>query len=623
MVSRQTLCAQSRCELTQLDATDDATSSLPEDLAQLVGTIEVVLLRCYAKETASSGQPAKAKADNNKQGNKKAQKTVVIGQLDGVADYDFQYKPALMGLDGTFEAPTGHNHQAYRRASAAPSVTGAPPQSPRARLPGEDDQAYIARLLAMPSPGQPGQPSQPNNYDYYQTQAQYGLIVPNAAYEAYLRDRMFQQVHENLGQSGAPVNTSTYPSYYAANGWNPLAISQFQRGPVGYGTYPGYNAQQSGRQPPNSANTSVAGAKSNKSKSDAGKKSDVGWGDKDNQDTNAWQNDTGATNWDDAAGEKPKSVAGKKSVLDWGATAAEDKDKQDTNTWQNDTGAINWNDPAGTEVKKDGTQQAPGGEWGSDTQNAGTGDWNAVSQNDAPGNWEDNGNKEATTGAWGEESGNKGSGDWEATAKVETGETWGEESGKKGSGGWDNTANVEADDWAAPAPATTGQPIDTPATREPKVRQVVERKKKDRSADNAWSSPASEKQTSAGSQHSDHKFGQHRFRSWQQHTVATPVLVDGAADEKGHAAHAKSQKTSEKEKFTISAEPLFQIPQSVAEKTQASHQVQAGRGSLYEHSTSRPKYLDRPSKPYAVFTFKYRSRGKQSRHLPFSLMSKR
>ena len=553
-----------------------------------------MVLRCYAKETASSAQPAKAKADNNKQGNKKAQKTVVIDQLDGAADYDVQFDPTLMGLDGTFDA-------AYRPASAAPTISGAQPQNTKARLPGEDDQAYIARLLAMPSLGHP------NYHNYHQAQGQYEQTVPNAAYEAYLRDRMFQQVYQNLGQSGAPVNASAYPGYFPANGWNPQAIPQFQRGPVGYGTYPGYNAQQTGRKPPNSANTSVAGTKSNKSKSDAGKKSDVGWGDKDNRDTNIWQNDTGATNWDDAAGEKPKSDAGKKSVLDWGGTAVQDKDKQDTNTWQNDTGATNWDDTTGTEVKKDSTQKPPEGDCSNDTQNAGAGDWNAVSQNDAPGNWEDNGNKETTTGAWGEESDNKGNGDWEATAKVETAETWGDESGNKVSGGWESTAKVEAVDWASPA--TTSQPIDTPGARVPKARQVVERRKQDRSADNAWSSPAPEKQTSAGSQHPDYKFGQHRFRSWQQHTVAAPVLVDGAADEKGHAAHTKSQKTSEKEKFTISAEPLFQIPQSVADKTHASHQVQAGRGSLYEHSTSRPKYLDRPSKPYAVFTFKYRSRG--------------
>ena len=170
--------------------------------------------------------------------------------------------------------------------------------------------------------------------------------------------------------------------------------------------------------------------------------------------------------------------------------------------------------------------------------------------------------------------------------------------------------NVETVDGTPPA--TTSQPIDTPATQAKKARQPVERKKRDKLADNAWYSSAQEKQTLAGSKNPDYNLGMHRFRSWQQHTLATPALIDGAADAKGHADHAKTQKSSGKEKPTIAAEPLFQIPQSVADKTQASHQVQAGRGSLFEHSTARPKYLDRISKPYAVFTFKYRSRGKQT-----------
>lgn len=38
-----------------------------------------------------------------------------------------------------------------------------------------------------------------------------------------------------------------------------------------------------------------------------------------------------------------------------------------------------------------------------------------------------------------------------------------------------------------------------------------------------------------------------------------------------------------------------------------SHGVQAGRGADYAHKTFRPEYLDTMDKPYAIFTFKYRS----------------
>ena len=474
-----------------------------------------MVLRCYAKESASSAQPGQAKADNKKQGDKKVQKKVVIDQLDGAADGDLQHQPTLMSFDGTFEAP------ADTRNRPAP-VTGAAVQDPRARLPGEDDQTYLARLLAMLSPGQP------NNYNDYQTQGHYAQTVTNPAYEAYLRDRMFQQVYQNLDQNGRPVDNNAYPGYYVNNTWNPQAAPQFQRGPVGFGTYPGFNAQQTGRQPPNSANTSVAGA-------------------------------------------KPESDVGKKSAVGWGATSAEDKDKQETNVWQNDPGALNWDDDAGDKVAN--------------------GD----------------GKKDITTGAWGH-SGNKAGGDWENTAKVETTGTWGDDSGNKASGAWDDSGKVETVDWTAPA--TTSPPIDTPAIQEKKARQLVERKKKDKATDNFRASPA---QGEAGYQYPDHGTGQHHLQAWQQHTFVAPTPIDGAADAKSQAAPVKGQKSSEKGRYTISAEPLFRIPQGVVDRTQASHQVQAGRGSVYEHSTGRPKYLDRISKPYAVFTFKYRSRGKQTK----------
>ena len=41
-----------------------------------------------------------------------------------------------------------------------------------------------------------------------------------------------------------------------------------------------------------------------------------------------------------------------------------------------------------------------------------------------------------------------------------------------------------------------------------------------------------------------------------------------------------------------------------------SHQVKAGRGAMYQHTLGRPEYLDSMEKPYAVFVFKYRSKGK-------------
>ncbi|KAH7408424.1 hypothetical protein DE146DRAFT_605152 [Phaeosphaeria sp. MPI-PUGE-AT-0046c] len=59
----------------------------------------------------------------------------------------------------------------------------------------------------------------------------------------------------------------------------------------------------------------------------------------------------------------------------------------------------------------------------------------------------------------------------------------------------------------------------------------------------------------------------------------------------------------------LPAEPRLKVPSSIASSKGVSHQVRAGPGSSYGHMIGRPTYLDTLDKPYAVFRFKYRSRG--------------
>ncbi|KAI9656938.1 MAG: hypothetical protein M1831_004486 [Alyxoria varia] len=60
--------------------------------------------------------------------------------------------------------------------------------------------------------------------------------------------------------------------------------------------------------------------------------------------------------------------------------------------------------------------------------------------------------------------------------------------------------------------------------------------------------------------------------------------------------------------FIASSEAPPKVPQKVAEKANMSHQVKAGKGALYHQDLGRPEYLDSMEKPYAVFTFRYRSK---------------
>ena len=54
--------------------------------------------------------------------------------------------------------------------------------------------------------------------------------------------------------------------------------------------------------------------------------------------------------------------------------------------------------------------------------------------------------------------------------------------------------------------------------------------------------------------------------------------------------------------------PLYSVPAEIAERRHMSHQVQTGKPAVYLHKVSTPKYMDTHDRPYAAFTFNYRSR---------------
>lgn len=57
------------------------------------------------------------------------------------------------------------------------------------------------------------------------------------------------------------------------------------------------------------------------------------------------------------------------------------------------------------------------------------------------------------------------------------------------------------------------------------------------------------------------------------------------------------------------AEPLYSVPLDIAQRSNMSHQVHVGQPAAYLHKRSSPKYMDSFESPYAVFVFKYRSKG--------------
>lgn len=98
-------------------------------------------------------------------------------------------------------------------------------------------------------------------------------------------------------------------------------------------------------------------------------------------------------------------------------------------------------------------------------------------------------------------------------------------------------------------------------------------------------------------------------------------LFDGASDEPDHdGITPKSYWNDWNKRPTLSSyrparalyiapeEPMPLVPKQAARAGHVEHQVKTGKGAPYLHLCARPEYLDSMQQPYAVFTFKYRSK---------------
>lgn len=72
------------------------------------------------------------------------------------------------------------------------------------------------------------------------------------------------------------------------------------------------------------------------------------------------------------------------------------------------------------------------------------------------------------------------------------------------------------------------------------------------------------------------------------------------------AEEEKKPRTQPRDAYVYPAPPSIAAPPG--KPPSVSHGVQAGRGANYTHKLHQPEYLDTMQEPYAIFTFKYRSK---------------
>ena len=98
-------------------------------------------------------------------------------------------------------------------------------------------------------------------------------------------------------------------------------------------------------------------------------------------------------------------------------------------------------------------------------------------------------------------------------------------------------------------------------------------------------------------------------------------LFDGTSDERDHDGidpkpywndwnkrPAISSSRLARSLYIAPEEPMPLVPKQAARAKHVEHQVKTGKGAPYLHLCARPEYLDSMQQPYAVFTFKYRSK---------------
>lgn len=86
---------------------------------------------------------------------------------------------------------------------------------------------------------------------------------------------------------------------------------------------------------------------------------------------------------------------------------------------------------------------------------------------------------------------------------------------------------------------------------------------------------------------------------WSDWKKAPETLILEASQIKRVKAHTP---------YIAPAESLPPVPQDEVEKRKLQHQVRAGQAAPYSHLCAKPEYLDAMTQPYAVFSFKYRSK---------------
>ncbi|WPG97992.1 Hypothetical protein R9X50_00077500 [Acrodontium crateriforme] len=190
--------------------------------------------------------------------------------------------------------------------------------------------------------------------------------------------------------------------------------------------------------------------------------------------------------------------------------------------------------------------------------------------------------------------GNEQSPGWVSGAKDDKNNSSAGDWGQNDNNGWDNSpAQVQIAAWGANANENDAAAAAAAWELEP---QTPEEKALDGQV-------ARNTELNSGRSHADSIHSMKvkpYFADWQKSTDPTDPTPSKSKD-------AKKRTVTIREPYEYAAVPLPNVTGGEGPNG-ASLGVQAGRGAIYSHRRQRPDYLDTMEAPYAVFSFKYRTK---------------
>lgn len=192
------------------------------------------------------------------------------------------------------------------------------------------------------------------------------------------------------------------------------------------------------------------------------------------------------------------------------------------------------------------------------------------------------------------------SGGWKAESKKDDG-GWGDSGGQANQdAGWGNQ-----DDAAQAAGHGWGDGGDADKTKND--RNGGGQQNQSSGADNqGWGAGGSQRAASAAASLA----GNFDTMSVSSNAQAKPYWADWRQSSERHESADPNTKRKREEARSVYNYPASPLPAVPADKVHgATHGVKAGKGADYSHRCHRPVYIDEMGKPYAVFSFKYRSKG--------------